>query len=146
MDVTVVIPAAQVVHGTTTVVSNGVDGMVLVTDGVVLLDGELEDENDVDSAATNVLLEELEVVVSAATVEVTGTVVVMRVEEIVVFMLAVTTLLVVMVHGEVMVMVDIVVMVLIVVTVLTAGVLVVVTTEPLLSVEVIVVGATVAEV
>ena len=118
VEVMVVIPPIpQEAHGTTMVVSNGVVGM-----GVTLLD-ELDDEDDVDSGATGVLPEELVVVVSGVIVEVTGTVIVTGVVE----------------------MVDIVVMVLIAVTVLTAGVLVVVTTEPSLLVDVIVLGAALVE-
>lgn len=135
VDVTVVMPPMQDVHGTVTVVSKGVDGIRLVTDGVPLPDGELEDEDEgdgveaedeelevedeeledeevADSGPTAVLSEELVLVVSAGMDKVIRTAVVMGVVEIVVFMLVVTTPLVVIVYSEVIVMVDMVVMVL----------------------------------
>ena len=116
VDVTVVTPPVQVWHARVTVVSYGVDGIE------VLMDDEVDDGDSVKTGAIGVLLMELEVIVVAETLKVTGMVVVTAVVEIVVFMLVVTTPLVVIVHGEVIVMVDMVVIVLIVVTVLPAGV------------------------
>lgn len=141
----------QLVHGTTVVVKNGVVGTVDVA-GLVIVGDELVEAGlvlELESAATGVL-DDVVVTALLDKGDVAGTIVVTGVVVIVVFMLwlqlVVTIPLVVKVlqsvHGAVMVMVDIVVTVLtsVIVTGTADGVLVTVTTEPLLSVVVVVTG------
>lgn len=154
VEVTVVMPPTQVVQGTITVVTNGAVAVdvdaddVMTTMGVELGIVELEE----DCAATGVLDEEVVRLIKGPVEdgEAAGTTVVTGVMVVVVFavwlQLEVTTPFVVYVlqrvHGKVMRIVDMVVIVFtsVMVTLTARGVLVSVTTKPVLSVEVVVIG------